>query len=385
MTDETHDYQFTALIIPKHIVDLFHKGDINATEMLLVSIIHALAKKDGCYASNAYLAGMLNIHQQSMSRMIRHLREMGLVQVYVRERDQQRLMKTYFNECENWPAGVNPNVEGGSTLGLRGVNVRVDPAPSKEGTDIIANNCGRAAQGFGLVGKRSWCDSAAHALSKELSAQRLLMRPPNLKAWAAEFQAMLNLGISKQEIKETIIWYTQNIREPYMPQAYSAKSFRDKYPQLRKRMTKQQSKGEVLVKPNELSPKAEAPLYEILQHYHWPKGSKLQLPYVIQASVANFRTYMKKADSAELKGTLQKFNFWMRAAHFATPASSLERYFIGVFDRLAGWDEWGGDLSTYIWSPDIKHVQQQGRQHATDYSNDPELYARYLEALGYAR
>lgn len=382
---EKHEYQFTGIFIPKHIVQLFDIGDISIREMFLLGIISALAKDEGCYASNGYLGRKLGVTGNYINKMLARLKELDLVQIRQRE-DGSRVMKTYFNSPQKWDSQLLPAAEGGPTPVGGGSAARRTPSPLKEGTELEEDNCGLRPQpdGFGLR-RKEWEEKAASVLINALTSKRLLMRQANLKAWALEFRAMLKQGVPKDELKETLLWYCENLQRKYVPEAYSAKAFRDKYPRIRSRMqaAKQEAREEVLVKPDELS-RLERAIYDQLAVLFWPKGSKELLPAAIQQSVASFRTYAKRADALPQSGVMGKFNRWMRAAHFASPAVCLENHFRAVWERVKGWDDWSGNLLAYAWAPDIKPVQQHGKELATAYGSDPALYTRYLEALGYA-
>jgi hypothetical protein len=75
-------------------------------------------------------------------------------------------------------------------------------------------------------------------LYQGLASKRKIMRKPNLIAWAKEFKAM-KATIPTAEIIKVRDWYIANIGKGYMPQAYSAKSFRDKFPNIAYQMEQQ--------------------------------------------------------------------------------------------------------------------------------------------------
>lgn len=381
---ETHEFKFTHLITPRHIWDLFKVGDITIREMMLVSVIHSLAGSDGCYASNAYLSELMEINPSHMGKLLARLKSMGLIQWCIREEDNKRLLKTYFNECENWPQnGVRANAEGPRQCG-GGVRANADPAPSKEGIYSKGDNSARGAEGFGVVGK-SWCEKAASVFIRELSAKRLLMRQPSTKAWAKEFQALLDQGVSKAELKETIVWYVQMTDLPYMPQAYSARTFREKYPAIRRRFVKD-SKVQKLpdVKPEDLN-QWDRMTYDTIMGFGWPSGIRKQVCGLLVLSQQNYKAFVKKADAVEWKGELKEFHKRIRMNCFCSAGTTMTNYFTAVREFVATSTSWDGDVLQFVWAPDIKLVQRLARKGALDAQVDPTLYPSYLEALGYAR
>lgn len=79
---------------------------------------------------------------------------------------------------------------------------------------------------------------AAEELHKQLLARRKVMRPPNIQKWAESFRKLLlesDLGITRFE--KVLYWYVQHIDEDdYMPAAYSAQTFCDKFLTIERQM-----------------------------------------------------------------------------------------------------------------------------------------------------
>lgn len=82
----------------------------------------------------------------------------------------------------------------------------------------------------------------SHDCAKELydaiAKKGKIMRHPNLDNWASVFLKLKELR-SKEEITEVLNWYKVNIGKPYVPQAYSAQSFYDKFPSIQDSMKNQ--------------------------------------------------------------------------------------------------------------------------------------------------
>lgn len=68
----------------------------------------------------------------------------------------------------------------------------------------------------------------AKRLYKVLAKKRKIMRTPNIKSWCRSF-AKLERDVPKKKIREVISWYGKNVGEEFIPQAYSAKAFCDKF------------------------------------------------------------------------------------------------------------------------------------------------------------
>lgn len=80
--------QFTGWWIPADIVDIFQRGKINATDLVLLATIDSLVKRGrgrglGCFASNAYLAEKIGSKNPgSVSNMISKLIKLKLLRAY---------------------------------------------------------------------------------------------------------------------------------------------------------------------------------------------------------------------------------------------------------------------------------------------------------------
>ena len=92
---------------------------------------------------------------------------------------------------------------------------------------------------FGVV-KNDAHKRLAKTLAEALAAKRRLMRKPNLTAWAKCFQQLhIQDRVAIPDITEVLSWYIANLDGRYMPKAYSAQAFRDKFDALAAKMPAQ--------------------------------------------------------------------------------------------------------------------------------------------------
>jgi hypothetical protein len=71
---------------------------------------------------------------------------------------------------------------------------------------------------------------AAKKLYTALAGKRKIMAQPNLMKWAATLRRFLASGqVDKKEFRQTLQWYIANIGQPFVPQAFSADAFVQKY------------------------------------------------------------------------------------------------------------------------------------------------------------
>ncbi len=74
-------------------------------------------------------------------------------------------------------------------------------------------------------------------LLQHLQSRRRIMRYPNLKQWIKQLHTFrTRYGVSKDRICKVLKWYVLHIDEPYVPVAYSIKTFCDKFLQIENAM-----------------------------------------------------------------------------------------------------------------------------------------------------
>ena len=109
------------------------------------------------------------------------------------------------------------------------------------------NNTVRGKPTHGLFGKEIkeyFENKCVIILEKALRQKRRLYRRVNKKQWTLQFIDLhFKLGIKKEEVKRTLNWYVSHIGEEFVPIAYSAKTFCDKYPQIRDAMKRLEPEG----------------------------------------------------------------------------------------------------------------------------------------------
>lgn len=78
-----------------------------------------------------------------------------------------------------------------------------------------------------------WFRSAQDFYAR-LLAKNKIMRPPNLKQWAATLKDFTDSGnITREEFREIRLWYCEHIGEEFVPEAYSMEGFCEKFVQIK--------------------------------------------------------------------------------------------------------------------------------------------------------
>lgn len=86
------------LIIPSQISNDI---ELSSTAKLLTGEIFRLSTKEGyCFASNKYLADLMNIHEITSSKLISELKRHNIVKVFIDGKNSNR--KIYLQNREIW-------------------------------------------------------------------------------------------------------------------------------------------------------------------------------------------------------------------------------------------------------------------------------------------
>ena len=382
---KTPEYQFTGWFIPTQVIDLFHMGEIDTTGVLLFAMLHSLAKKrDGCWATNTYLAEMLGIKKRALQYQLKNMEARKLIRIQIHAENKRNIW-TFMN------AGFRRKHEEesseGGAMGCTGGCNGLHPSPLlKEGRDSVTNTVELPLNGgfFGVVPQTGFSMKAAKKLHQALLKHRKIMRKADLHQWAKEFKRLRTEdGVSKETIKATLIWYMKNIGGKYVPEAYSAKSFREKFDSIHHRMNKASITSATVAAPllpSELD-EDEMAVYEDLKMNVWPKGSGAQLPAVIRASLINFRKVNKRKWKL-IKEDEEKWSpiFLPLENVIGQPNNSIRQYLQGVWRNVRAWSDWNGDLTKYVWSLDNRYVVNAGMDAASKHGN-PKIWAQAIKGL----
>lgn len=388
---EKHQFQFRGVWLPAEILELTSQGKLTPREVLLLTIIDALVGRErGCYASNGYLARQVGTTPRQVKRMINKLDEMGLV--------ARRLEDGYRREIVT--AWSRPRVlEGGDThdtpggRGCHGGRGMDAPLYRRDITNCSTNPvC--ATDGEGDVFFEKYAKPKAHEPIDETNAQHLIAtvrtklpgKRVQAPSWAKQF-ALLRKSVDEERIRQVLNWYQDNIGGQYVPQAYSAKSFREKFLQIEKAMERDpEYEGEI-------SDQARALADQIAQAYDWPKGSARQLARCIDRDIEFYKEFLE-----DLKDTInhltytdlpkggvklrkvRRFAQWLRRDLPPVRMFVLDWY-KQTNQRVIGWDNWSGELQPLSIHKDIKRFNKMGRQAATTWGGDPKRWDKLMEVM----
>ncbi len=104
----------------------------------------------------------------------------------------------------------------------------------KDNTVVDESTTERSSTSSRMGSKVSKFDKlSASKLHKALQVKKKIYRKVNKRQWILQFKKLrIDDGVKKKDIKEVLSWYIRHIGEEFVPQAYSAKSFREKFDQI---------------------------------------------------------------------------------------------------------------------------------------------------------
>lgn len=270
MSNDSQDeirWQFRGGWISAQLFNYLRDGEMSKTDLLLGIIIDSLVTTGGkgCYASNNTLARLLGKSSHHISGSIQRLEKLGLVRIYYQANQrylemcwsrigetETKFKKFKKDSVQTHKGGTEKSVGGTEKQTIEGTEKSVPYIK----TGIKSDHCRESAttrSARSAAFRDGENSSVDHTLSKKLfdglTRLGLITTKPRLQAWIKEFFDLRKYK-SLIRIEEVLDWYLTNIRQPFVPQAYSAKSFKVKFTAIEASMERLQQAAETKAKSN---------------------------------------------------------------------------------------------------------------------------------------
>lgn len=393
---ETHEFGFRGVWVPAEILELLVAGKIKAADVPLLVVIDALVKKDvGCYASNEYLAQHTGRGERQTREAISRLKGMGLIKQVGFDGKKRYLETTWSRIGQDRVAGFRQAAWRESARQHGG-----NPPPEKallRKANKHTPASGMCAVGLGIVrGKQpvntTEADTATAtklltAVRKYLGTSHPFVRGTHTTTWAAHIAKLRILdAVPEERIAKTVAWYTTHIGDEYVPEAYTAASFRKKYPAIEAAMKR--DAGATV----EVTPDAEV-VAGRLRMLGWPKGASGRVPQAAQASLDTYRAWVTgfrrfidivKEGGVDIPPKERKrLERFMAVVWDKIPQSRqfVQGWLTDVHNRVAHWDDWDGDLMKFVFNPNSKRWHATGRGWAEAFCGNPDYWDRMVDIM----
>jgi hypothetical protein len=191
------------------------------------------------------------------------------------------------------------------------------------------------------------------------------------RAWAVEFRRLHDsfqpTGAEAAGRLTTVLsWYVEHIGEQYVPQAFSAESFRVKFDAIEEAMKRHTRDNPDVV------PGADAlEISERLLMRGWPKGAEAHVPAVVQMCLDFMNSWtdrLYRVDTGNAR--LDRFAQELRRHDLGDPYHYTENWMGGVHRQVRKWADWSGRLTNFVIGPDSKKFNQDGRAAADEICGD---------------
>lgn len=200
----------------------------------------------------------------------------------------------------------------------------------------------------------------ARSLLHKLSKKGLITsRRSSASSWSRHIAALhTHDGYDPNTVYEVAKRYLLHLGEKYIPQAFSGRSFRSKFADIRRAIIRLSGKDpeEVLLVISEKALELKKDIEEFL-----PENHPNDLLPLIQKSIDNARDLLKRLDrlrSFHSEFPVYRYLEIVKDYIPESPELIIEEWFNGILEKYMYWEEWNGKL--YLFSIDSKRLCQFG-------------------------
>lgn len=189
----------------------------------------------------------------------------------------------------------------------------------------------------------------------------------NAPAWARAFLKLRNEAGPKT-INAVLSWYCKNMGGEFVPVAYSAVSFRQKFSRIYDAMIRGNPGPEKVV----INPEAEICLKEA-GFPIWRGGEMKDELEFVQASLNNYENFCDALEDfyENESGDSAAVANWLRGYLSAEPVTAIANWIREVHSISLYWEQWDGSLLNWIWKPEQKLVRRRLRYAVAKFTGMP--------------
>ena len=420
-----------SILISDAIMEEVAGGTVNHADILLLAIIDSLSKtKQGCFASNEYLAKILNVSQRSVGEYISRFKKTGIVE-QIRFDGKRRYLKTKWTSiaksCEaDKDISIAKSCEADKDISIAksceadsqdyvdqphrityphhyinkaiikntlSVSRKLDDDTT---FDVAPKTLKPTAKSEATLGLQEPHELSTRFVSRATTELEKAVRklPPRqtgiIKArpstWGRHIQLLHTKDkISQETIKTVLQWYCAHIADEFTPHAYSGEAFRKKFDKIEDQMKRIFSTTLENIIP---SPQATR-IAEQVSGMGWPKGSEKTLSRACQACLSAYQEWWRgvhlflirlEQEKNKNDETFLRFGRYLESCA-ADPAYFIMKWMGWVNYKVQNWKDWDGGFSSFLFRPESKQFKTMGRGWANDFAGDFDLWDRFCETM----
>lgn len=238
---ESHPRQFTGTFAPAVLHDLVESGGLHPVAAWLALVIASLSKgKRGCFASNAFLGKKIHKSEPQIRVLLRKLEAVNLLGsrwegrtrfLWINwDQDSQERRKTSYLQRDRLKT-IDTPIRNNRSDRLEIIDRVFKVEESKESTNRRPGTGDVESSGFDSFSKE--CAAALWEAVRSKKPEEVNGRSSQ-KRWQLEFSKLRKSAAdSEEEVLRLLKVHITNWDRDYWPEAFSARSFRLKYSQIK--------------------------------------------------------------------------------------------------------------------------------------------------------
>jgi len=336
---ETHKRFFRGCWVRPELFPLLEEGVVTCKEVVLLSVIDSMVENSGqdCFASNAYLANILQVKENRASVMIRKLEGLGLL-IRTKSDGRRRFLRTAWSRI-----AVKIDEECSSS--------RISqPHPQGLAYSTKTNKTNNIACEASASKQSEW-----EIIAKEFYEATSIKRnpTPSFKKWGNLLKRFANANsIPFKRMRAVLSWYSSQFdkeNQPYyrkylpeyIPQAITARGFIGKFWEIETSMLriKEESKKTEPIRLTKFEQKRRKEMSHEIGHAATDFDT---LPPLVR-SIRQFRQKVVKL----LRKEVTEKDCCFYKDNLLTGFNLFPGYAMWIDWQSSSWSDWGGDLMVF--------------------------------------
>jgi len=369
------DIDFRPIVIPKATYDLLLKEDDPIGLIGLYNFYYYTAvwqKTNRPKATVDFAAKGLKCGKDKIRKLSMILSRLGLIERAADKNENGQITGHFVrvNFYTNHPTTVmeNQTVDNSYINAYKDNNKRRVTAKGSDNSNKIIN---------GLLYKEEipMEEICAKKLESIIQIKHKVFRTINIKNWTKEFVKLHHQGISHSRMKKVLDWYIANFGKKYVHQAYSAKSFCDKFIAIEQAAI---NSGELIIISSKIKKIAR-------QSSLWGNVDETHLLQSLQTTYENYQRYYRahKQVKALVNKSDESLNHFVNYLHsyVSEPTVYMDNFCTAIYAKVHNWTDWNRSLNAYIFSLDNDDFIRRIMSYNKEWDGENKSACEYLKLV----